>query len=155
MSGDQAKVKRYYKKFRNACESLDRYIAEVGEILFENNYTKSSTAFSEELEDRTDTREAARLQLERVVREEKVSVGPIVVENRTTVSYDGEYLFNLFADDEETRDQLVEVVYKVKPATFNRLATEGRIAPKDINKAVVARKQTVALKGLPQKVGLG
>lgn len=155
MSGDQTKVKRYYKKFRNACEAVDHYIQEVGEILHENNYTKSPTEFAEELENRTDARESARLQLERVVREEKVSIGPIVVENRTTVNYDGEYLYNLFADDEETRDQLVEVVYKVKSAAFNRLATEGRIAPKNVEKAVVSRKHTVALKGMPQKVGLG
>lgn len=155
MPGDNAKVKRYYNRFRKASEALEGYLDDVGEALAEGNYISQASDFRDELESRTDTRESARLQLERVIREEEVSVGPVVVENRTTVSYDGEYLFNKFKDDPETRDSLVDVVYKVKTAAFNRMARDGQLTSKDVDKATLGRKRTVALKGMPQKIGLG
>ena len=155
MPGDSAKVKRYYRRFNKATEELNDYLEDVGESLADGGYVSQASDFLEQLESKTDAREAARIQLERVIREERVGIGPITVENRTTVSYAGKYLWDVFKDDPETRDELIEVVYKVKTPKFNQLVKEGRLKPKDVDKAIEARKQTVALKGLPGKIGLG
>lgn len=155
MPGDNAKVKRYYRRFQKASESLTGYLEEVGEALAEGGYISQASDFLEDLEGRTDARESARLQLERVIREEEVSVGPVVVEHRTSTTYDGEYLYKKFEKEPELRDDLIEVVYKVKPAVFNRLVKEGHVSPKVVDKATVARKRTTALKGMPSKIGLG
>ena len=155
MPGDNAKVKRYYRRFQKASEALTKYLNEVGDALEEGGYIPQSSDFLDDLERLTDTRESSRLQMERVIREEEVSVGPVVVEHRTTTTYDGAYLYKKFEDDPDTRDSLVEVVYKVKPAVFNRLVKEGQISSKAVDKATVARKRTTALKGMPSKIGLG
>lgn len=155
MPGDSAKVKRYYRRFNKASEELNDYLEDVGESLADGGYISQASDFLEQLESKTDAREAARLQLERVIREERVSIGPITVENRTTVSYAGEYLYKVLEDDPEARDELIEVIYKVRTPKFEQMVKEGRIKPRDVDKAIVARKQTVALKGMPTKIGLG
>ena len=155
MAGDSTKVKRYYKRFQKASEELQGYLTEVGDALEDGGYVSDSAEFMNELESRTDARESARLQLERVIREEAVSIGPITVENRTTVSYDGAFLYKKLEDDPELRDEMIEVVYKVKAPVLNRLVKEGHLSAKDIDKATLARKSTIALKGMPSKIGLG
>lgn len=148
------KVSRYYKKFRDAEEAVDSYLNEVGGALAESQYISEPSDFLEALEKRIDDREVARVQLERVVREEQTGIGPITVQNRTVVSYDGAYLYDLFKDNPEVRDQLVEVQYKVKSSAFTKLAHEGTINAKQAGKAVTGRKNTVALRGVPTKIGL-
>lgn len=150
---NKKKVDRYYRKFQETSKAVEDYIDEVGQCLEEGEYIQDASEFRETLESRTDAREAARIQLERVVREEQVGVGPITVSNRVTVSYDGEYLYNNL--DPSIRDQVVEVVYKVKGTEFKRLSANGEIDASKVEGAILSRKETVALKGVPTKIGLG
>lgn len=149
---NEKKVKRYYKQFQKAAQGVEDYIDEVGECLEEAGYIADASEFRESLEQRTDAREAARIQLERVVREEQLGIGPITVTNRVTVNYDGEYLYKNLPED--LRDKVVEVVYKVKSAEFKKLATNGEISTEELSEAIIGRKESVALKGVPQKIGL-
>lgn len=149
---NEKKVKRYYKQFQEAAQGVEDYMDEVGDCLAEANYIADSSEFRETLEQKTDAREAARIQLERVVREEQLGIGPITVSNRVTVNYDGKYLYDNLP--ENLRDKVVEVVYKVKSAEFKKLATNGEISAEEVSDAIVGRKESVALKGVPQRIGL-
>lgn len=145
------KVKRYYEDFQKASQAVEDYIDEVGGCLEECEFISDASEFRETLEERIDKREAHRIQLERVVREEQLGIGPITVQNRTTVTYDGEYLYNNLP--EELRDQVVEVAYKVKSPEFKKLATNGSISAEQAAEAILTRKESVALKGVPTKIG--
>lgn len=146
------KVGRYYNKFQEAAQAVEDYIDEVGGCLADEGYIAEASEFRETLEQKTDAREAARLQLERVVREEQLGIGPITVSNRVTVTYDGKYLYDNLPED--VRDQCVEVVYKVKTAEFKKLTADGTITSDQVNEAILNRKESVALKGVPAKIGL-
>lgn len=149
---NQKKVERYYTQFQSAAQAVEDYIDEVGECLAEAEFIAAPEEFRETLEQKTDAREAARIQLERVVREEQLGVGPITVSNRVTVVYDGEYLYNNLP--ENLRDQVIDVVYKVNNAKFKDLTASGDITQDQVASAIVSRKESVALKGVPQKIGL-
>jgi len=91
---NRKKVDRYFGKFQEAAQAVDDYIDEIGSCLEEAEFIADASEFRETLEQRTDAREASRIQLERVVREEQLGVGPITVSNRVTTTYDGAYLYN-------------------------------------------------------------
>jgi len=150
---NQNKVERYYKKFQEASQAVEDYIDEVGNCLEESDYIANASEFRETLEQKTDAREAARIQLERVVREERIGVGPITVSNRVTVVYDGKYLFDNL--DPSIRDKVVTIEYKVNSTEFKRLSSSGEIDQDKVQGAILDRKESVALKGVPTKIGLG
>lgn len=149
---NEKKVARYYQQFQEAAQAVDDYIDEVGHCLAEADYIADAAEFRESMEAKTDAREAARLQLERVVREEQVGIGPITVSNRVTVTYDGKYLYDNLS--EELREQCVEIVYKVKGEEFKKLVASGDIKADHVDSAILSRKESVALKGIPPKIGL-
>lgn len=154
MANNKKKVDRYHSKYQEADQNLEKYLDEVGAALFEGGFTRSADDFRDRLEAVTDARENARLQLERVVREEEIGVGSITVSERTTVTYNGAFLYDLFESNPKVRDRLIEVVYKVKGPEFNKLSKAGHITPEQATQAVVARKRSIALKGVPKRVGL-
>lgn len=150
---NKKKVERYYRKFQEASQAVEDYIDEVGECLEEGQFIAAASEFRETMEEKTDAREAARIQLERVVREEQLGIGPITVTNRTSVTYDGKYLYENL--DPELRDQVVVVEYKVKGPEFKKLAANGKLSPEQVSEAVLQRVNSVAVKGVPTKIGLG
>lgn len=147
------KVDSYYKKFLKADQKIDEYIDEVGSELMDCGFCLSPEEFRETLQGMMDERENARIQFERVVREERVSIGPIVVTKRSNTAYDGKYLFDNL--DPSIRDEVVEVKYSVKAANIKKLSASGSIPIQILADSIIDTRETVALKGVPSKIGLG
>lgn len=135
--GDR-KVKRAYSEWQGAISARDKFM-EQHQALFE------------EFENILDDQNRKRDRLERVCREEGIGIGPITVNHRNQVKFDGEYLWGLFEDDPDIRDELVEIDYKIKRPVFDRLVTDGRIKRAQAARAILEEKQVVALSGVPTK----
>lgn len=136
-AGDR-KVKRAHKEWKAAIDKRDIFMGQYQEIF-------------EEFEEILDEVNRKRDRLERVCREEGVGVGPITVSRRTKTTYDGRFLYDMFEDDPDAQDELVQIEYRVKTPVFQRFVQEGRIKRGAVSKAVLDEKITYSLSGVPPK----
>ena len=144
------KVNRYYRNFLEASEALYDYIEEVGSCLEECEYISDSREFRDRLDKLIEDRNSATVQLERVVREEKIGVGPITVTERTVIHYDGKTLYRQLSDKPEIRDKIIEIEYKVKTPEFRKAVSDGTLTSEQKDSAILDIKKSTTLKGVPK-----
>jgi len=101
-----------------------------------------------------DTRETAREVLELAVSDTGLPGGGMQVVPTSKRTFDGERLHYLIEDD-ELRDEVVEIVYKVKTKGFDK-ALKSRRLDKDIAKqCIVATEAGMQIRKRPTKFVLG
>lgn len=135
------RVNRYYRKFKEAQERLNKFMMDNEEVM-------------EQLDGLSDEYNACLDKLQRACREEEFGIGPISVAHRQSPVFNGEYLYKLFENQPEIRDEMITIQYKVKKPVFERLAQSGMITNAQAKKAVTEVKHSVALSGVPESVTL-
>ena len=135
------RVNRYYRKFKEAQEKLNKFMMDNEEVI-------------EQFDALSDEYNACLDKLQRACREEEFGIGPISVSHRESPVFNGEYLYKILENQPEIRDELITVQYKVKKPVFERLAKSGVLSSAQSKKAVADVKHSVALSGVPESVTL-
>lgn len=153
MTGNKDKVDRYYAQFKQADEDFNRFLDEIGEILYEEGRAESLEWFQDQLEALTAVRENARLRFETVCREEAVGAGDTRVQTSIKRDYDGNYLWRALEQHPHVRDKVVTLEYKVDKSKLPSLVEKGYLDEETLNSAVSGTKEVVSVLNLPKKVG--
>lgn len=108
----------------------------------------------EEFHTLVDARETAREVLELAVSDTGLPGGGMQVVPINKRTFDGERLHYLIEDD-ELRNAIVEVVYKVKPKAFDKAVKGGQLSKDLAKQAITATETGIQIRKRPTKIVLG
>lgn len=135
------KVQRLARAYQKAQDELDHYQEEYEDIL--ENFEKLAIE-----------RNIALDKLKRGCKESRISAGPIEISTQRNRVFDGEYLYNTI-EDEEIRDNVVTIQYKVQPAVFDKLVQSGTIDAKTAQKSITRINEIVRALNTPPEIVMG
>lgn len=108
----------------------------------------------EEFRELVDARETAREELELAVSDTGLPGGGMKVVSTHRRTFDGERLHYLIEDD-ALRAEVVELVYKVKPKSFDRAVKEGRLERDVADQCITATETGIQIRKRPKQIVLG
>jgi chromosome segregation ATPase len=135
------KVQRLTRAYNKAQEELDNYQEEYEDILAE-------------FEKLAIERNIALDKLKRGCKEARISSGPFEIVTQRNRVFDGNYLYDSIEDD-EIRDAVVQIQYKVQPAMFDKFVQAGGIDAKTAQKSISEIKEIVKALNSPPEIVMG
>ena len=134
------RVAKLAKSYKDAQKELDEYQAEYEDILqgFENLAVERNIALD---------------RLKRACKDAQISAGPFTIKVQHKRTFDGSYLYSTL--DDEIRDKIVTVEYKVQPKMFDQYVQSGQIDPKTAQKSIAAITEVPIASGGPKEIVMG
>lgn len=142
MSDAEKRVKRLERKFQKANEELRQFEEDHADIF-------------DEMRKLATLREAVLQELETAVRETRIGAAGMQITVVPMREFDGEYLWDAFKHDPQTREKLIRVSYKVNTKEFDSLQRLGLINGRVADRAVVDVKEQVRIDHRPKSFVLG
>lgn len=141
MSNGSARINKLHRIYENANRDLREFMEAYEDVM-------------EQLADLTEKYNTALDRFQRACREKQIGAGPITVTTRDQRLFDPEYLADLLKDRPKDLANLIEVTHKVKPAVFDKLASQGVFTKKQIEKSILDVKTITSLNGVPVKINI-